>query len=90
MEIFYGGVWGTICDTEWDITDASVVCKQLGYSGAAAAVGMATYGEGDGLVWMDSVRCSGNETRLANCQFPGWGEGNCSHTHDAGVMCDSK
>ena len=60
-----GGLWGTICDNQWDTDDASVVCRQLGYDGATAATYRATFGEGTGLdILMSDVDCTGKEDQV--------------------------
>ena len=43
--INYQGQNGTVCDDEWDLKDAEVLCRQLGYDEALEAY---LYGEGVG------------------------------------------
>ncbi|XP_035692727.1 deleted in malignant brain tumors 1 protein-like [Branchiostoma floridae] len=87
VEVWHDGQWGTICDDSWDINDARVVCRQLGYKDAIAAYEHAMYGEGTGPILMDSVGCTGSEPHLAACSHEGWTVHDCKHEEDAGVGC---
>ena len=90
VEVFQIGSWGTVCDNGWDLEDATVVCRQLGFGTAVAALGVAAFGEGYGPIWYDNVRCSGSEANLAQCAHNGLGVHNCRHSEYAGVICTSE
>lgn len=90
VEIFYEGQWGTVCDNLWDLMDASVVCRGLGFKNATEALGGAAFGPGSGPVMLDEVECTGTEPSLANCTSLGWLRSSCRHNQDAGVICSNE
>ena len=79
--------WGTICDDNWDIQDARVICRQLGYPDAVAAPLSAHYGQGTGPILLDDVQCLGNELDLFMCAYNRNGYHNCKHDKDASAEC---
>ncbi|XP_038061175.1 deleted in malignant brain tumors 1 protein-like isoform X2 [Patiria miniata] len=87
VEVFVDGSWGTVCDDGWDIRDAEVICRQLGYGPAIFAIGKALYGQGVGPIHLRHLRCEGWESSLLDCTSDAFPPGNCSHSEDAAVLC---
>ena len=85
VEVFVNGWWGTVCDDGWGMSQASVVCRQLGFRGASVARTDAYYGRGHGEILMDDVECKGWEGNLQACSHDT--SHNCDHSEDAGVDC---
>ncbi|KAG1673804.1 Cytochrome c oxidase assembly protein COX18, mitochondrial [Nymphon striatum] len=84
IEIRRFGVWGTVCDDEFDIEDATVVCKMLGYSHVLKE---GSFPPGIGPIWLDEVNCAGGESNLEECSFLPWGQSDCIHSEDVAVEC---
>ncbi|KAG7458688.1 hypothetical protein MATL_G00223240 [Megalops atlanticus] len=87
VEIFYKGEWGTICDDDFSLASAHVLCRQLGFVSATGWTHSAKYGKGIGKIWLDNVQCSGSENSIEFCKSRGWGNSDCTHDEDAGVIC---
>lgn len=127
IEVFYKGEWGTICDDDFSLANAHVLCRQLGFVSATGWAHSAKYGKGtgnkhfsishviyyifilwcnnyihhiivlyvlrgeivfvSGKIWLDNVQCSGSERSISVCKSRGWGNSDCTHDEDAGVIC---
>ncbi|XP_067898921.1 deleted in malignant brain tumors 1 protein-like isoform X2 [Heterodontus francisci] len=87
VEVYYNGTWGTVCDDSWDLADAHVVCNQLKCGQALNATVSGWFGPGSGPIWLDNMKCSANDSVLWKCLAGPWGESDCMHKEDAGVIC---
>ena len=89
VEIGFNNSWGTICQNFWDSHAATVVCRMLDYDSGLPA-NNSIFGQGEGRVWLEGVKCNGEEQSLLDCDHIRWGSASnmCTgHDKDAGVMC---
>ncbi|XP_072427952.1 scavenger receptor cysteine-rich type 1 protein M130-like [Chiloscyllium punctatum] len=87
LEVFYNGIWGTVCADSFGMEEAEVVCKQLSCGSAQSVEPPVTFGSGSGQIWLDDVNCRSHDTLLWQCPSSPWGKHNCNHQEDVGVVC---
>ena len=71
VEVSYGGAWFGICPEQWDLADATVVCKQLGFQDSKYFKESArvSYPKGheERFNLISEVNCTGEETNIGLC-----------------------
>ena len=73
VEILYAGLWGVICSSfGFDLANANVICRQLGYPGALRVAYFYEFYKGTGQIWLTNVDCTGNESALEDCAHSGF------------------
>ena len=88
LQVYFSGVWGTVCQDLFSDAAAGVVCRQLGFA-AGEAIWLDASLSAEGVVWLDEVQCAGGEENLDHCGHAPWGQHDCFPVHmlDVGVQC---
>lgn len=84
------GQWGHVCNQDWTLAEASVVCRQLG---CGPAVGAPKYVPLPGEMVqprLHNVSCTGEETSLWECSLGAWTQSRCPHEWVVVALCSSK
>ena len=90
VEVFHKGRWGAVCGN-LPLTTARVVCRELGFVDVLSTVQCCSlFGSGTGRIFLQDVRCRGDEPDITMCSHKGWGVTTCSHQDDVGVICKTK
>lgn len=89
--MYWNGQWGTVCHNNFDITDANVICRYLGYPGASLALWYAHFGQGYGPVWFGDMNWFENNASPYYCSKTAYEMApGCGHDKDASVVCKRK
>lgn len=83
VEVYYNGQWGTVCDDDFSIHAAHVVCRELGYVEAKSWTASSSYGKGEGktLCALGLVLGSpGSPRNGLACGSPG--KGSCTYCQE--------
>lgn len=89
MQILRGQEWGAIGTSQWDIQDADVICRQLGFLTAQSATLGGNFSSTHPAppIHIDTVVCTGDERSLSACSYALVSEQGEEFAERAGVKC---
>ncbi|XP_076109042.1 coadhesin-like [Mytilus galloprovincialis] len=87
LEIFHAFEWGTVDSRNFDDYAATVACRQLEYSSGISLGNIVRSGRGK--IWLDDIKCTGEESKLTDCVIEKWGTRNYPHSNDVGIGCSN-
>ena len=86
LEVRFEDTWGSVCSSGFTDQSADTLCTALGF--VYGGIAIPNYGGGTGKVWLEDVKCAGEEGDVADCPHAPWGETYCQHGADVGLCCD--
>ncbi|XP_051802456.1 lysyl oxidase homolog 3-like [Acanthochromis polyacanthus] len=78
--------WSSVCEADFDLQDAEVVCRELD-CGAPWVLRGALYGEVETPWWSREFQCGGRESALMECRSSASHRNTCSPGRAAGLTC---
>ena len=86
LEVKYGGVWYFACDYFFDLRDARVFCRELGYD-QPINYKFAKFRQGNRKVKSLRLYCNGNEKSFIDCPQRDWFTTWCSQYYIIELSC---
>ncbi|XP_052045744.1 T-cell differentiation antigen CD6 isoform X1 [Apodemus sylvaticus] len=83
VEVFFRGVWSTVCDSEWYTSEAKVLCRSLGCGSEVDR----PRGLPHSLEGRMYYSCEGEEIALSSCSWRFNNSNLCSQSLAARVVC---
>lgn len=90
VQVLHEGQWGHVCNREWTLAEASVVCRQLGCGRAVGAPKYVPLPAEKVPALLHNVSCRGSESSLWECSLGAWTHSPCPHEWMVVVLCSSK
>lgn len=84
MEVFHNGHWGKVCNNNWGVKEASIVCKELGCGTPKKSQEVFSFG--DTTLTGFISRCPANVNIFSNCTL----EDHVGRCDGASVACSGK
>uniref|UniRef100_A0A3B5A0U9 SRCR domain-containing protein n=1 Tax=Stegastes partitus TaxID=144197 RepID=A0A3B5A0U9_9TELE len=78
--------WSSVCEADFDLQDAAVVCRELG-CGAPSVLWRALYGGVEAPWWTKEFQCGGQEAALMDCTSSASAGNTSSPGRAAGLTC---
>ncbi|KAM6981915.1 scavenger receptor cysteine-rich type 1 protein M130 [Tautogolabrus adspersus] len=90
IKVFHNNDWGYVGDTIWNNSIEEVVCRST-HCGKPETNSSGFEGRPtDSNVWLNEVRCKGNENDLLKCDYPGWDLKNFRDDFVRTIKCSNK
>lgn len=86
VQVTYERQWGRVCNVNWGSTEASTLCKQLGFVDGRAEYSATA---SSGKVYMNNVNCTGSESSILECNHKAGWQGTLNMCNDARVICNT-
>ncbi|XP_073445851.1 CD5 antigen-like [Dendrobates tinctorius] len=87
LEVKHDGEWATVCDYNWSKLNSKVVCKELNCGSPISAMPCGSLKKGSGTIWMNEVKCIGDEKSLNECPVSPLTKHKCFYKQDVWVTC---
>ncbi|XP_067384291.1 scavenger receptor cysteine-rich type 1 protein M130 [Channa argus] len=72
IQIYHDNKWGYVGDKFWNMSTEKVVCRSIHCGEPLPGSKEDAMRTIDSTVWLNELKCNGNESQLWNCEHPGW------------------